>query len=209
MARVIFSPLIADIRGKTADVVFSSWKGRNYIRQRVIPANPQTDAQTAVRNALAECVALWQAMSVTLNDGYNAGADELTISGYNDFVGRNRSHVQAEDRLFGPRRNLDADSPRLSAPTDFSLGSEPAPGNKFFNWTDPGQGAGYSFGFLVYDATTNLLHQEHLTQALMSDEQSQTLGCVVGHLYLMCGFVHRPADHEFLHAGGGYWVQVT
>lgn len=53
MAKVT-SPLMSlDASGTVADaLVFSKWKGRNYVRQHVIPSNPQSTAQQAVREAL-------------------------------------------------------------------------------------------------------------------------------------------------------------
>jgi hypothetical protein len=43
-----------DASGTVAGTVtFAKWKGRNYLRQTVIPANPQTDLQTAVRAVMA------------------------------------------------------------------------------------------------------------------------------------------------------------
>ena len=47
--------------GKTA--TFSKWKGRNYVRLRVTPMNPQTDSQAATRTFLG---ALGQALSSVL-----------------------------------------------------------------------------------------------------------------------------------------------
>lgn len=40
-------------------MVFSKWKGRNYVRQLVIPANPQSQAQEDARNA-QRCAAAGQ-----------------------------------------------------------------------------------------------------------------------------------------------------
>ncbi|GAJ20648.1 unnamed protein product, partial [marine sediment metagenome] len=38
MARVLFTPMIAGLSGKVSDAVFARWKGRYYVRTRVIPA---------------------------------------------------------------------------------------------------------------------------------------------------------------------------
>lgn len=53
MAKVtgpLFSLTASGSVGKT--VVYSSWKGRPYVRRLVIPMNPQNVAQTEVRNAM-------------------------------------------------------------------------------------------------------------------------------------------------------------
>lgn len=89
MARIFLSPLIVDIRNKQSDTVFSKWKGINYIRSRVVPHNPKSVAQIAIRDALAQLVALWQNCypSVKLNwDKWASGRD---YSGFNKFIGKN------------------------------------------------------------------------------------------------------------------------
>jgi hypothetical protein len=89
MARINLSPLIVDIRNKQADTVFSKWKGINYIRSRVVPSNPKTASQVAVREALARLVSLWKDKLGELKqnqDYYTRGKDK---SGFNNFVGVN------------------------------------------------------------------------------------------------------------------------
>jgi hypothetical protein len=89
MARIFLSPLIVDIRASQSDTVFSKWKGINYIRSRVIPANPQSVNQTEVREALAQLVECWQDSdsSMKLNNNYYASGKEY--SGFNRFIGDN------------------------------------------------------------------------------------------------------------------------
>ena len=89
MAKISMSPLIVDIRNKVADAVFAKWKGVNYVRSRVVPANPKTTAQTEVREALARLVNLYQTMNnyarlnlVEYMKGKNA-------TGFNFFIGKN------------------------------------------------------------------------------------------------------------------------
>ena len=84
------SPLFSDIRGALGEnVVFSNWKGRPYMRSFVVPANPQTDAQTAERAHMAAIVDMYQQnvkgtpASVT---AWNAEALKDLISGYNQFT---------------------------------------------------------------------------------------------------------------------------
>lgn len=89
MARIFLSPLIVDIRAKQSDTVFSKWRGINYIRSRVIPANPKTAAQTAVRQALARLVSLWQNGHYSLRINRSGYATGLPKSGFNTFIGDN------------------------------------------------------------------------------------------------------------------------
>ena len=84
------SPLFSDIRNKLGDtVVFSNWKGRPYMRSFVVPANPQTAAQTAERAHMAAIVDQYQQnvkgtpAHVT---AWNVEALKDLISGYNQFT---------------------------------------------------------------------------------------------------------------------------
>ena len=53
MAKVTGPLMSLDASGTVANTTtFSKWKGRNYVRLRVIPQNPQSVAQQAVRSAL-------------------------------------------------------------------------------------------------------------------------------------------------------------
>jgi len=84
------SPLFSDIRNKLGDnVVFSMWKGRQYMRSYVKPANPQTAAQTANRLHHAAIVELFQNNvkgTPAHKTAWNAEALSALISGFNRFV---------------------------------------------------------------------------------------------------------------------------
>jgi len=84
------SPLFSDIRNKLGDnVVFSMWKGRQYFRSYVVPANPNSLAQKANRAHMAALVAQYQTViKVTPADviAWNAAALSQLISGYNRFI---------------------------------------------------------------------------------------------------------------------------
>lgn len=83
------SPLFSDLRNKLGDsVVFSSWKGRPYARQLVEPSNPNTEAQQAYRNSMAEVTSEWQSRQSI--DGFKTGWNELAVDkqilGFNLFT---------------------------------------------------------------------------------------------------------------------------
>jgi hypothetical protein len=99
MARIGFSPLVVSASGKVKDTVFSRWKGRPYIRARVTPSNPQSEAQTLVRESMARCVELWQSLPDLHKTHWNHYASTYSISGYNAFVKANRYDEQAGDPL--------------------------------------------------------------------------------------------------------------
>jgi len=84
------SPLFSDIRNKLGEnVVFSMWKGRPYMREYVIPSNPNTLAQQANRNHMAAIIELYQANvkgTPAHVAAWNVAALPKTISGYNLFT---------------------------------------------------------------------------------------------------------------------------
>jgi hypothetical protein len=49
--------ILSNVRGAVAGVVGGVWKGKNYVRARVTPANPNTVAQQAQRAKMGSCVA--------------------------------------------------------------------------------------------------------------------------------------------------------
>ena len=77
-----------DASGTVAGTItFSKWKGRNYVRQRVIPANPQTAAQTGVRSSFAGAVDLWKKNQITLRGAFESQAEARGVSTFNAFTG--------------------------------------------------------------------------------------------------------------------------
>lgn len=94
------SPIFSDIRNKLGEnVVFSMWKGRPYMRSYVVPANPQSVAQTANRLHMAAILGLYQtnvkgtAANVA---AWDAEALPKLISGYNLFMAYGRTGAQTE-----------------------------------------------------------------------------------------------------------------
>lgn len=80
------SVLFSDIRNKIGDqVVFSSWKGRPYMRAFVVPANPNTKKQQAQRAMMIEAVSRGQVIIGTpaSKTAWNSTALEWLISGFN------------------------------------------------------------------------------------------------------------------------------
>lgn len=97
------SPIFSDIRNKLGEnVVFSMWKGRQYMRSYTKPSNPQTNAQTANRLHMEALVAYWQSHMATVPEVktmWNAAALSDLISGYNRFVKGLRGFVISSPTL--------------------------------------------------------------------------------------------------------------
>lgn len=80
--------------GKT--IVFSKWKGRPYVRQHVIPANPQSAAQTLTRNIFAFGSSVWKASPTDLRSPWDRFAQGQVLTGRNAFIGKNTQLMRAE-----------------------------------------------------------------------------------------------------------------
>ena len=79
MAKVNGPLFSLDARNKVGDaIVYSIWKGRNYVRSRVVPHNPKTEAQGLVRLFLG-CVGKNNKMIESLSQG-DSGDSPLYLS---------------------------------------------------------------------------------------------------------------------------------
>ncbi len=86
MATAIPGIMINSIRGKIGNVVFYTRRGRQCVRIHVIPRNPDTEAQRAVRSIFRDAVISWQAMSEDERYTFNHKARYLNMSGYNFYI---------------------------------------------------------------------------------------------------------------------------
>ncbi len=75
-------------------IVYSSWRGVNYVRGRVIPANPQTVDQTAIRLLVSHASKAWATgatdgtteIDQAYKEAYSAVAAGQPMSGFNIFM---------------------------------------------------------------------------------------------------------------------------
>lgn len=63
MAKVVFSDLIVEMRGKTGGAVYSKNRGGAYRKRRTVPSNPQTAAQIAVRSKISTLSQAWKTLT--------------------------------------------------------------------------------------------------------------------------------------------------
>ncbi len=70
-------------------VTFSKWKGRNYVRERVIPANPKSGGQVAVRASMKFLSQFWASLTAGNQATWENRADAKIISPFNAFVSYN------------------------------------------------------------------------------------------------------------------------
>lgn len=82
----IFGDEYSGSAGKTG--VFAKWKGRQYRRKWVVPANPNTTMQSNVRTHFTNAVVLWHTWSSLQRKAYTYLASGLVLSGFNLMVKR-------------------------------------------------------------------------------------------------------------------------
>lgn len=83
--------------GKT--MVASSWRGVKYMRQHVIPANPRTVAQQAVRSTFALLREMWKIAPAIQTAPWDAFAKGRPFTGMNKFVGENVRVLNGETTM--------------------------------------------------------------------------------------------------------------
>jgi len=86
-------PLLSlDASGSVAGTVtFSKWKGRNYVRQLVTPANPKTVKQISVRAMMRFVSQGWAAHSATEKATWDELAAAAQVAPFNSYMAKNLS----------------------------------------------------------------------------------------------------------------------
>lgn len=189
--KIVFSPLIAGMSGRAADAVAASWKGRNYIRKFVVPHNPQTDAQTAVRESLARCVTLWRSLTVPVKAWLDKYATAYRMSGYNTFISKNRA-LEDADSLLKPV----PDNPHVDPMPGFTYSSEPSADVIRVTWTASGL-PGFTHVFL---ASRDILSNAflHVTlSGLDATEYGNYVDIITGHTYQLYAALYNPTTGAF------------
>ncbi len=91
MAIVKGPAMSLDASGSLAGaVVFSKWKGRNYIRQLVTPANPKSGAQTGFRASMKFLAQNWAGLTAAEQATWLARATDGIYSNFNAFTSYNQ-----------------------------------------------------------------------------------------------------------------------
>lgn len=88
--------ILGRVSGKVGDVVGAAWKGIPYVRQYVIPGNPNTASQQAERSLFANIVSLAQAaLGPVIQPFWDPFLRQ--ISGWASFIGVQRGLVTVVD----------------------------------------------------------------------------------------------------------------
>lgn len=90
MARVT-GPLLSLAASGTIQntITYATWKGRPYARMHVIPSNPKTAAQVAVRAMLKFLSQGWSAIKAASESSWVAQADATKTSTFNAYISAN------------------------------------------------------------------------------------------------------------------------
>lgn len=92
-------------RGQLAKtVVYSTWRGRDYVRRYTIPANPQSSAQTLTRNTFSWLQQVWKLAPTIVQAPWTAYARGLPLTNRNAFgkanIGPMRSDTDLSSFIF-------------------------------------------------------------------------------------------------------------
>lgn len=90
MAKTTAPALSFGAKGAIAKtMVYSKWRGVPYVRQHVVPANPQTLAQQTVRKTFALLREMWKLAPPLVKAPWDSFAQGRPFTGMNKFVGEN------------------------------------------------------------------------------------------------------------------------
>lgn len=67
-------------------IVYSKWKGRNYVRERVIPSNPKSGPQTGRRAMFKWLTQHWAGLITSTKASWQTLADQIIAAPVNAFV---------------------------------------------------------------------------------------------------------------------------
>jgi len=89
----VYGPLMSmDASGTLAKAItFSKWKGRNYVRSRVVPHNPKSGSQVGVRSMFKFLATQWDGQTAPDKASWEDRAKQTIISPFNAFMAFNQS----------------------------------------------------------------------------------------------------------------------
>lgn len=99
-------------------IVFSKWKGRNYIRRHSVPSNPQTGPQVGVRSMMRFISQDWKNLSGLIQGHWNDLGTQRQVTGLNAMLGFNIPRFSIANGPSKDYPNVPDASP--SAPSTFT-----------------------------------------------------------------------------------------
>lgn len=93
MVKVAGPMFSLDAKGTLADAItFSMWKGRPYVRERVIPSNPKSEAQVGRRSMFTFLSQAWAGLGAGAQGQWEDLADQLVASNFNAYLSDNMKY---------------------------------------------------------------------------------------------------------------------
>ena len=130
----VFSPLMSlDASGTIGKAItFSKWKGRNYVRKRVIPSNPKSGLQVGMRAGLSFLAKYWGNLTAGEKTAWQNLYASLSISGINSFTKWNQKRFRQNYGF--QAASTDTPAAAIAAPT--SLVATALPKSVSLTWVD-------------------------------------------------------------------------
>lgn len=148
MVKLAGPAMSLDASGTIGGVLtFSKWKGRPYVRTRVIPSNPKSAAQMGVRAMMKFLAQAWAALGASPKASWDTAGDARKISAFNAYQSANMSHWR--DNLPAGQTNTLLRATAAAAITGTAAGDL---GRYAFSSVTIGAGAG-QWGLIVYMST--------------------------------------------------------
>jgi hypothetical protein len=95
MAKLQYGPIVTSASGKVAGVVFSIWKGVQYVKRWVKPTYTNTAAQILIRDAFAALCQLWKYLPSSVVLAWTNYAKGKGIANRNAWIGSNVKNYAA------------------------------------------------------------------------------------------------------------------
>ena len=203
---VINQGILGGFSGKVGPVVGGKWKDVDYMRSYVIPSNPNTVGQQAVRTKFAGLVASARALLTSLLqpfwDYYLS-----SMSGFNKFISSNYSLSNANGSL---AENCIASLGSLEGVSSLTSEFNSGTGDLVITWdgTVFGNGLATDLMCIVCFNLSDKIVVEQSTNVLRSAE-TETFNIGTGASfedYLVCAFPYRGTGADFTTASS-LWVQ--
>lgn len=117
MVKVNAPMMSLDASGTLGDAItFSKWKGRPYVRERVIPSNPKSGAQVGRRVMFGFLTQEWAAIGAVPKATWDDLADAIVASPFNAYL---KEGMEGWHNFLAPSK--DTPATRTGTPSDWDL----------------------------------------------------------------------------------------
>ena len=148
MARTTAPLFSMDASGSVAGaIVFSRWRGRNYVRRHAIPSNPRTGLQVGVRSVFRFITQDWKVKDPSFQALWEAVGNVTRVTGLNADVAENVRRI----RQGRPPQNDPTDESTVACDPVQGFSATPLARAVALDWTYLAPGAGI-WGTLLYMA---------------------------------------------------------